>query len=165
MSASTQRVFEIPSRISVFLLNASCFLNLSLDPRYHLLYICRPACLPRTAAPALYRDPNVPRNCKIARKCGSVQSQALRARSVVRKSRGGSSSKLCQSVYRRRAQVWRMDLSEMGAEFGIAGIAGKANVMHSHTRLWYQYTKLVTMQIDALSAKQVSKGAPCLTCQ
>eukprot|EP01043_Picozoa_sp_COSAG02_P071390 COSAG02_NODE_13025_length_1457_cov_1.726269_1_plen_54_part_10 len=34
---------------------------------------------------------------------------------------GGSSPKLCQTFYRRRTEVWGMDLSEVGAEFGSCG--------------------------------------------
>jgi len=40
---------------------------------------------------------------------------------MVQKSRGGSSPKLCQTFYRRRTEVWGMDLSETGAEFGSCG--------------------------------------------
>ena len=40
---------------------------------------------------------------------------------MVQKSRGGSSPKLCQTFYRRRTEVWGMDLSEVGAEFGSCG--------------------------------------------
>eukprot|EP01043_Picozoa_sp_COSAG02_P028109 COSAG02_NODE_1689_length_11307_cov_50.624911_10_plen_64_part_00 len=33
---------------------------------------------------------------------------------MVQKSRGGSSPKLCQTFYRRKTEVWGMDLSELG---------------------------------------------------
>ena len=45
---------------------------------------------------------------------GSLGIRQLRWRSR----EAGSSSKLCQTFYRRRTQVWTMDLSEVGAEFG-----------------------------------------------
>ena len=121
MSASNLRVSRFLAESQCLTAECILVLNLCLDPNSRPPHPSPTACLPRTAAPALRRGPFVPRNCKIARKCGPVQSQALRACSVVRKSRGGSSSKLCQSVYRRRTQVWRMDLSELGAEFGSCG--------------------------------------------
>ena len=57
---------------------------------------------------------NIPRKCKIARKCDPSVWIGRERVATVQKSRGGSSSKLCQSVYRRRTQVWRMDLAEVG---------------------------------------------------
>ena len=43
---------------------------------------------------------------------------------MVQKSRGGSSPKLCQIFYRRRTEVWGMDLSELGVtKRGLEGSA------------------------------------------
>eukprot|EP01044_Picomonas_judraskeda_P019388 COSAG03_NODE_4079_length_1696_cov_1.083281_3_plen_153_part_01 len=74
--------------------------------------------MPSSAVAGIVGRANILRECKIARKCGSVQSWALRARSAMRKSGGGSSPKLCQTFYRRRTEVLGMDLSDVGAEFG-----------------------------------------------
>eukprot|EP01043_Picozoa_sp_COSAG02_P028101 COSAG02_NODE_1689_length_11307_cov_50.624911_2_plen_163_part_00 len=45
---------------------------------------------------------------------GSTSTRQLQCRSR----EAGSSPKLCQTFYRRRTEVWGMDLSKVGAEFG-----------------------------------------------
>ena len=77
--------------------------------------------VPSSAVAGIDGRANIPRKCKIARKCDPSVWIGRERVATVQKSRGGSSSKLCQSVYRRRTQVWRMDLSEVGAEFGSCG--------------------------------------------
>ena len=57
---------------------------------------------------------NVLRECKIGWKCDPSVWIGRDRVAMVQKSRGGSSPKLCQTFYRRRTEVWRMDLSEVG---------------------------------------------------
>jgi hypothetical protein len=70
--------------------------------------------VPSSAVAGIDGRANIPRKCKIARKCDPSVWIGRERVATVQKSRGGSSSKLCQSVYRRRTQVWRMDLAEVG---------------------------------------------------
>ena len=65
---------------------------------------------------------NVLRKCKIGRKCDPSVWIGRERVAMVQKSRGGSSPKLCQTFYRRRTEVWGMDLSEVGADFGSCGV-------------------------------------------
>lgn len=64
---------------------------------------------------------NVPRERKIARKCGPSVRIGRERVATVAKSRGGSSSKLCLSFCRRRTQVWRMDLQRWVRRSGVSG--------------------------------------------
>ena len=57
---------------------------------------------------------NILRECKIARKCDPSVRIGRERVAMVQKSRGGSSPKLCQTFYRRKTEVWGMDLSELG---------------------------------------------------
>ena len=70
--------------------------------------------VPSSAVAGIDGRANIPRKCKIARKCDPSVWIGRERVATVQKSRGGSSSKLCQSVYRRRTQVWRMDLAVVG---------------------------------------------------
>ena len=64
--ASSQNIIRVYRRWRISTVSASCIvglrwtaieenvvLNLCLDPHYHLLYICRKTCLPKTAVAAL----------------------------------------------------------------------------------------------------------------
>ena len=69
---------------------------------------------------------NVLRKCKIGRKCDPSVWIGRERVAMVQKSRGGSSPKLCQTFYRRRTEVWGMDLSELGVTK--RGLVGSATV-------------------------------------
>ena len=56
---------------------------------------------------------------------GSTSTRQLQCRSR----EAGSSPKLCQTFYRRRTEVWGMDLSEPGAELGSCWGASRRNLI------------------------------------
>ena len=90
--------------------------------------IAQPACPEPQRLPSVEADPyrNYAKSPGNAVLCeGSTSTRQLRCRSR----EAGSSSKLCQTFYRRRTQVWRMDLSEVGAELGSCWGASGRNLI------------------------------------
>ncbi len=118
MSASSQRVCEIPSRISVFLLNVSLFSeSLSRSTLPSATSVAQPASPEPQSLPSFEADldrnsAKSPGSAVLCRDGPRVWPVWCESREV------GSSPKLCQTFYRRRTEVWGMDLSEVGAEFG-----------------------------------------------
>ena len=105
--------------------SAECILvlNLCLDPHSSLLFATSVA---KPASPELQRLPSVeadlnensaksPGSAVLCRAEPRVWPVWCESREV------GSSPKLCQTFYRRRTEVWGMDLSEVGAEIGSCG--------------------------------------------
>ena len=80
--------------------------------------------VPSSAVAGIVGRANVLRKCKIARKCDPSVWIGRERVATVAKSGAGSSPKLCQIFYRRRTEVWGMDLSELGVtERGLEGSA------------------------------------------
>ena len=80
--------------------------------------------VPSSAVAGIVGRANVLRKCKIARKCDPSVRIGRERVATVAKSGAGSSPKLCQIFYRRRTEVWGMDLSELGVtERGLEGSA------------------------------------------
>ena len=66
--------------------------------------------VPSLADAGIVGRANVLRECKIGWKCDPSVRIGRERVATVQKSRGGSSPKLCQTFYRRRTEVWGMDL-------------------------------------------------------
>eukprot|EP01044_Picomonas_judraskeda_P000280 COSAG03_NODE_11_length_23018_cov_29.686461_13_plen_217_part_00 len=126
ISASNLRVFEIPSRISVFLLNVSC----CSEPFVRFVTIHTRASatsvVAQPASPEAQRLPSVEARSYqgTAKSPGSavLWEGSLAIRQLRCTSREvGSSPKLCLSFYKKKTKVLGMDFSEVGAEFGSCG--------------------------------------------
>ena len=135
---------EIPSRISVFLLNVSLF----SEPLRSTL----PSTTSVVAKPASPEPQSLPSvEVGLDRNSAKSPGSAVLCRAEPRvwpvwcESREvGSSSKLRQTFYRRRTEVWGMDLSEVGAEIGSCGDRWEGK----HTKEMQNHPEVRSLSMD-----------------
>ena len=88
---------------------------------------------------------------------GSTSTRQLQCRSR----EAGSSPKLCQTFYRRRTEVWGMDLSEMAAEFGSCGQRWEGKrTEEMQNRLEVQFSRKDRMREGSYDGEVGSQGQP-----